>query len=270
MTLDVLIATHSPRGLEAVERMQLPAVDRVRYVVSWQEHGGVAVPESLARREDVEIHRLDERGLARNRNNAIRHSRADIMLTADNDLYYTPQQLKSVIRAFEDNPEVEIGVFEYEGSDAKAYPKEQCPLNRLPKGYFTSAIEIAVRRTSRTERLLFPPEFGLGSGRWEVGEDSMFLLAARRMGLCVTFFPIVITRHDGPTTGLRPMTNPRALRGTGACIALEYPLTAPLRIPLKAWREWRVGRMNPLKGLVQMTLGALDATFRYTPPWKNR
>ncbi len=269
MTLDVLIATFMPEGIRRVERMDLPRMDGVRYIVSWQMHDDVPVPEYFSDRDDIEIHRLNIEGVSNNRNNAIEHSTADIMLIADDDLVYTTAQLTAVINAFERRPDMEMGTFMYESEVLKTYPDNECDLSEYPKGFYASAIEIAVRRNSRAGRLRFSPDFGPGATRWTVGEDSMFLLTARRMGIVPRFIPEVICRHDGPTTGLRAMTDPKALRGTGACIALEYPFSSILRIPLKAWRGYRAGKMRLLPALWHMYAGGFEATFLYTPAWKK-
>lgn len=269
LTLDVLIATYSPDGLRRVEEMNLPRVEGVCYIVSWQAHDGAQVPGYFDGRDDIRIYRLGTPGVSNNRNNAIARSSADIMLMADDDLIYTPSRLTAVVRAFEDRPWMEMASFMYEGEDAKTYPAHECSLSKLPKGFFQTTFEIAVRRDSRAGRLRFSSDFGPGARDWSVGEDTVFLLTARRMGIVPRFIPTIICRHNGPTTGIRPMTDPAALRGTGACLALEYPLTSPLRIPLKAWRGWRAGRMRLIPALWHMSAGALKATFRYTPPWRR-
>ena len=85
LTLDIAIVTHRPEGIARVAAMNLPVIDGVRYVVSWQSHEEAPVPESLVR-DDVEIHRFDGRGISLNRNHAYDHCRADIVLNADDDL----------------------------------------------------------------------------------------------------------------------------------------------------------------------------------------
>lgn len=260
MTLDVLICTFGPGGLKLVEAMELPQVEGVRYIVSWQEHGNV--PEHF-NRPDLEVHRLDLKGLSNNRNNAFAHSQADICLIADDDLKYTAGQLQAVIKTFEDNPDLDIAAFRYEGADAKAYPFAETPLFPYPKGYFASSIELAMRRGLG---LRFDPRFGLGGELFTLGEEDVMLLEARRRGLNCRFFPIVITRHEGLTTGLRRMTDPKALAGTGAVISLLYPRTFLLRIPLKAWRMWRGGQASFFKALGHGLRGAWIAKTKIKLP----
>lgn len=48
LTLDVLICTYTPDGIRRVAGMNLPALEGVTYIVSWQEHADAPVPDSLA------------------------------------------------------------------------------------------------------------------------------------------------------------------------------------------------------------------------------
>lgn len=268
MTLDVLIATYMPEGIERVARMDMPSVEGVRYIVSWQNHCGAAVPHNLDVRSDVEIHRYERSGVSNNRNNAMAHSSADIMLMADDDLSYTPDGLMTVIRTFKNNPQVEMASFMYDGDGPKCYPEEECDLTRrLPKGFFQTTFEIAVRRDSPAGELRFSPMFGPGAAHFSVGEDEIFLLTARKSGVNVRFFPCTITTHNGLTTGFRKISDPAAFAGFGAIIALQYPLTFLLRIPLKSYRLWRGGQAGPVKSFVGMMRGAFKILTTAERPW---
>lgn len=269
MTLDVLISTCGPGGAERVAAMELPHAQGVRYVVSWQGHGGAPVPPQLAGRTDTDLFRLDTPGLSNNRNNAIAHSHGDIRLTADDDLHYTAEQLAMIIEVFERNPELDMATFMYEGPDAKRYPPHGFRLtDRWPKGYFITSFETAVRASGPAGSLRYDTRFGLGSDMFTIGEDDMFLLEALHRGMDVRFYPIVITRHEGLTTGLRHMA-PQALAGSGAVIRYMHPLTCLPRIALKAFRLWRAGQAGLLPALYHGLRGAAIATFSITPTWKE-
>lgn len=241
LTLEVNIATWRPDGLLKVEAMRLPEVDGVRYIVSWQDYGEAPlIPLSLSVRQDVEILLCQCSGQSINRNNALRHSCADIILIADDDLRYTPEQLQTVIQVFGANPSVDVATFRHSGVP-RCYPSQECDLGkRLPKGYSVAAFEIAFRREAVGD-LMFDERFGFGSRYFGASEDEKFLLDARRRGLHCRFFPVVITSHHGPTTGDRRVTSCKVAAAMGKYISLEYPFSWPLRIPLKAWREWRRG-----------------------------
>ena len=98
LTLDVLIATHTPEGILRVADMNLPVVEGVRYIVSWQDHRDAEIPPALDARNDVTVDRFGQRGVSFNRNNAIELSTADVYLVADDDLRYSSSQdRKSVV-----------------------------------------------------------------------------------------------------------------------------------------------------------------------------
>ena len=80
LTLDVAISTYKRDGIRKVEKMLPPPQEGVKYVVSWQEHDDNPIPSELSSRADVEVYRLDKKGLSNNRNNAISHCKGDIIL----------------------------------------------------------------------------------------------------------------------------------------------------------------------------------------------
>ncbi|MDE5915852.1 MAG: hypothetical protein K2G71_04680, partial [Duncaniella sp.] len=60
LTLDVLIATHTPEGILRVADMNLPVVDGVRYIVSSQDHRDAEIPMALETRHDVTVDRFGQ------------------------------------------------------------------------------------------------------------------------------------------------------------------------------------------------------------------
>nr|MBD5377653.1 glycosyltransferase family 2 protein [Bacteroides sp.] len=268
LTLNVAIATLGPDGIRRVAAMTLPEVSGVSYVVSWQTDAPSPVIPSELRRPDVVVLTLPGRGISRNRNNAVTHCRADIILNADDDLHYTTEGLRAVIDAFEANPELDFATFRYSGSNShKVYPSQSVTLERLPKGFSLGTIELAFRRRVIESGVRFDERFGPGAPL-ATGEDSLMLLTLRRLGLKGRYFPVTITHHPGVPTGLRPITNPGVARAMGALIGMEYPLTAPLRIPLKAWRMHRSSQMALLPALGALTQGYIRQ-FTMTRPWNR-
>ncbi len=246
MTLDVLICTCGAEGLKRVAQMELPKVADVRYVVAWQNTEKkivVSLPDEL-RRDDVKVYSTNTMGLSRNRNIAMSHSSGDICLIADDDLRYTSVQLEAVKGAFERDEALDVATFMYEcDADAKIYPDRESDLRRMKKGWYVTSFEIAYRR-ERIGDLRFNELFGLGAPVLQAGEESLFLYSALRRGLKGRFYPIVITRHEGPTTGVRRVADPKVLMSKGAYFYVAYRWTALLRIVLNAWRESRAGRMK--------------------------
>lgn len=257
LTLDLALITHGPGGILRVAAQELPRLEDVRYVVSWQDHRNAPVPPELAARDDVDIHRLDLAGQSLNRNNAIDHCRADIILHADDDIIYTAAGLRSVIDAFAANPEVDVATFRSIHESGCRYPAESVRLRRrLPRNYSVATFEIAFRR-STAGSLRCHPELGLGSPRLHGGEDEAFLMAAIRRGLNCRFFTTTICTHDHPSTGTRSDPTDANLRASGCVVRLYYPLSFIWRIPLKAVRLSRSGRAGFGRALRCLCAGAL-------------
>lgn len=254
--LSVVIATYQPGGINRVEAMELPRVPDVEYVVSWQEHGQTPVPDSLLAREDVRICRCELKGVSNNRNNGIAHARGEILLMADDDLRYIQSQLREVIKIFDSNPQVQLACFQYTGG-CKLYPHEECDLQHPPRGWYASLIEIAFRRQAWEEGLKFNPLFGPGNQVLTGGEDAMLVIKARKMGLVCRFFPLVITHHEGLSTGQREPVSSGLLRTAGACAVKEYGLGCVPRLIVRSWRLSKTKKRGFLSTFLLMGRGAV-------------
>lgn len=253
-TLDVAVVTWGADGAARVARMLKAPEEGVRYVVSWQEHGGADVPRELVR-EDVTVVREERRGVSHNRNNALEHCSAEIVLCADDDVVYSPGAFDMVKRRFAANRDVELAVFNCTAPGRALFPDRELDLAVMPKNFHVGGCQLAMRRGSRAGLLRFHPDFGPGSGRFLCGEDTLFLLTARRRGLNCRYYPDVILNHPDVSTGYRRVTEAGIHYANGALIKLGYPMTWPLRIPLKAWRMYRSGMSSPGKGLRGMLKG---------------
>lgn len=255
-SLDLAVVTYRPEGIERVAHMVLPPVPGVRYVVSWQDSGDTPVPESL-KRPDVSIYRLDGRGISRNRNNAIRNCKADVVLFADDDIVYTEESFRRVREVFMCHPEVDVATFRSEHGDMSRFPSVETRLGRkMPRGYYVTSFEIALRRNLN---LRCCEELGLGSPSLHGGEDEIFLLSAIRRGLDCRFFPITICAHPHESTGTKARMTPGNLMAAGCVIALMYPGSAWFRVLLKAWRVWRTGKAPFASAFSNILRGSLMA-----------
>lgn len=258
MTLDLALVTHRPEGIARVAAMQLPRVDGVRYIVSWQAHDNAPIPAGLLR-PDVEVHRFDGTGISTNRNNVLDHCKADIILFADDDIIYFPDTFDKIKKVFEQHPEVDVATFRSRYHAHRTYPAESVKLHaKLPKNYFAASLEIALRR-STAGFLRCHPELGLGSPRLHGGEDEMFLMSAIRRGLECRFFPVTICEHPNPSTGTKALLTNENLQAAGCLIALTRPRTAILRLPLKAWRVSRARQASLPRAIYRLCRGAAMA-----------
>lgn len=256
--LDVLIATHGEQGLRRISEMNLPHVDGVKYIVTWQTGGygntqTTAVPPEL-NRDDIEIHPSDSSGLSRNRNFGIDLAKAPVCLIADNDLKYRPEQLQSVIDTFAAHPDLGLAIFKYDG-EHKKYPATEVDLNAgIPRNFNITSFEIAFRKPA-IGNLRFNERFGLGTP-FGLAEEEIFFYDCIKSGVKARFFPIVITSHPHPTTGRGTITQPGVMRGEGAFFRHVHGFAKGLpRIPLFAWRNWRSGRIRFWWGLRHLLIG---------------
>lgn len=267
MTLDVAISTLGETGIRRTAEMHLPAMQGVRYIVSWQTDDDEAtVPEELLR-DDIAVHRLPGRGLSRNRNNALDKTNADIVLIADDDLRYTPQRLQTVIDIFSRHPQLDFATFMFDGDNHKCYPDSESDLRKLPAGYFVSSVELALTRRVIDSGVRYDTRFGLGSDLG-AGEDELMYHTLRHRGFIGRFFPVTVTYHAGLTTGFRRITDNGVARAMGAVIGMAYPATGILRVPLKALRMHRSGQMSFPPALHSLAIGWIRQLFMKRP-WKR-
>lgn len=199
MTIQWLIATYG-NGIRNVENVLLFPEFGLSYLVSHQDPDGVCteLPEYL-NREDVKVVRLSNSGLSKNRNNALRHASADILIIADDDIGLHPAYPHAIRKAFKKHPDVDVVCFQIrtpEGSQAyKKYPSRIRKLTHLKELKAVSSIEIAFRRKSvRNKHIWFDERFGLGATA-NCGEEFLFLAECLRKGLKIMFFPAYIVEH---------------------------------------------------------------------------
>ena len=252
MTLDVLISTID-RGIHSAARVPIEPIDGVRWIVSWQVTGGEApeLPPAL-RRPDVLVDTTRERGLSRNRNNALRLATADICLIADDDVTYTHDGLMAVIDTFERHPSLQLATFQFttsEGNTPKAYPTVSFDLARPPRGYYVSSIETAFRRDAVQGRLAYCELMGAGAPVLHAGEDELLVRHAVKAGLRCRYFPVVIVAHLGTSTGSRKPTE-GVIMARGAMIGITRGRS---RFPYCLAEAWRLHRFHDLPLLYSLT-----------------
>ena len=266
LSLDVAISTHGENGILKVEKMIPREKEGVRYIVSWQNYENGTIPETLQARKDVEIYKLDKKGLSNNRNNAIDHCRSDIVLIADDDLEYQEGFETIILDEFKKRSSMDLAVFKVNFLREKKYPSSDCCLKLpYPKNFYVTSMEIAFRRKS-IGNLRFFPELGLGSEKMFAGEEEFFLFSAIKRGLNCFFINKYICSHPTETTGDK--SSEGILMGMGFVISLIYPWSAGLRILLKGWRVSKKGKMSFPAALKALIRGAWrrKRTFKQIPP----
>lgn len=243
--LQLMIVTHGPDGPARIASLPHPRMEGVEYLVSWQLPEGVKpeIPAEIEARDDFRVKVIHSRGVARNRNSALDMLTAPVGLLSDDDLTYTEEDLRTVMRAFREHPEADIITFKYRSADyPRRYPDKSFPLSKPAKGYYATNVEMAFRRDSVKGKVRFNEYFGV-AGEFPAGEEDIFLYDMLRAGLDGLFIPEFITRHDHASTSAKEGAKLGYIRTKGAVFLHIKPVSWPLRMIVHALRE------APAKGL---------------------
>lgn len=243
MTLQWLISTYGD-GIRNVGNALLFPEFGISYLVSHQDPDTLfpELPETLER-PDVQVVKLQNKGLSKNRNNALKHASSDILVLADDDISLHPAYPHHIRRAFKLHPEIDVACFQIrtpEGSPAyKNYASIERPLTQLEELKAVSSIEIAFRRKSINEKhILFDERFGLGTPA-NCGEEFLFLAECLKKGLKIMFFPSYIVDHPFESSvKSRPFWEDQRLFVTGAQNYVLYKDFAYVRNLLALLRRW--------------------------------
>lgn len=135
-----------------------------------------------------------ERGLSKSRNTAIRLSKADIVLIADDDEIFTDTCETAIKKAFANNPECSVLTFNIENLQKKKSDKEYYV------GYIealkTSSVQIAFRlKDIKDNNINFQENMGSGSGNGS-GEEIKFLFDCLKANLKIKHIPLEIATLD--------------------------------------------------------------------------
>lgn len=237
MILEIQICTIGD-GILKVPEMLLQERPDVRYLVSWQNGNPLDVPKaevlSCFRRKDIRLFTLQGCGLSRNRNNALMRTEGDIVLISDDDCKYTNEYLDNIISTYRQEPEADVILFK--ANYPKAYPAGQMSYRKAMrcKGYYPASVEITIARKAIESGLRFNEDFGLGSGKYICGEESVLLKDAERSGMNILFVPRLIVDTPAGTTGEKFLTDINVQKAKGATFRYCYPRWEAW---LRCWKE---------------------------------
>lgn len=266
MTIDILICTIDD-GVSGVSQVLMPPTPDVHYVVSMQHtrplgecaEWGRAL-DVLRQRSDVTVTTLEGRGLSRNRNNALQHAAADVIVIADDDCRYTPEAVAAIREAYEAYLDADVLCFEaigFDGRPLKHYPsKSMNYADACREGYSPASVELAFRRDCFGRYgVRFDERFGLGS-EFPASEEFVLLHDIDQAGGCIFFVPQVIVSTDAATTGQRFLRDARLQVTKGAAFRRCYG------VPSALWRTLKEGsyhlvynHANPLPIWLNMLRG---------------
>lgn len=210
--------------------LDLPETDGVGYLIGWQRAGcGMDIPPQL-RRPDIDVIATDTIGVAANRNILLDHASAPYLKFSDDDVTLTAQDLTDLIKAFDDYPDADILLTRFRSpTRTPSAPASTFVIQDAPRGYWPTAIEINIRRSKVALR--FDTRFGPNSSHYPYGEDDTYIVDAIRSGLTVRYVPVMVGRHEHPSTGERLHPLDRSFLTTKAAVLRRlHPRSWPLRL----------------------------------------
>lgn len=197
MDIEVLICSFN-KGIVKAENALMPQRDDVRYIVSFQytdERYLEMIPQVFLQRNDVQLYKYKGQGLSSNRNQALGHAKADIVIYADDDTRLLPTTFDTLKTTFAEHPELDMALFRassYTGRLLKDYPTTARDVKQVPTDYHISTIEAAFRREKFQGVIRYDERFGLGTKFLTCGEADIWLHDTLRHKLKVHYFPTTL------------------------------------------------------------------------------
>ena len=198
--LEILIATKNRKNLDFLALMfPFEHFSKFNILVINQSSSSVLISTF----ETVRVINVNETGLSKSRNLAIKNASKKICLIADDDLIYFSNFDIGIITAFNQNSDVSIITFNHQRENLnKPQNRSQKISNHTLKTIWNvSSIEIAFQvKDIEENNLNFDENFGLGS-YFETAEEYLFLRDAIMIRLRALFYPLTIASHPLISSG---------------------------------------------------------------------
>ncbi len=236
--LQIMVSTYAPQGLQRLARTSRPHLQGLEYLVCCQMATRSDVPQQLLQRNDFRFLFFREKGISRNRNRNLQYARGKWALFSDDDIDYSKEQLRRILKALSDEKEADVIAFRHITAPeyAKRYPAVRMRINSAgPKGYFVTAFELAVRLDTVRGRVWFNENFGR-QGLF-AGEENIFWESCRRAGLSRYFLPLDAGSHMHASTGVGPVRSDDTIIATGAVFRYQYRHWWWIRLGLSSLRR---------------------------------
>lgn len=154
--------------------------------------------------ENKTVYSESQKGLSKSRNLAIKRSKQEICVVADDDLVYLSDCVEKIIGEYEKDKELDVAIFQVitpEGGPYKNYKSNSFRLKKAWDQYRVSSVEITFRRERIIEKKIrFNENLGLGA-KYTSGEEALFIHDCVKNGLKVKYFPIPIVEHPKESSG---------------------------------------------------------------------
>lgn len=199
-TLWILITTMNNWIVRVKQELlpQLKNVDEV--IISHQITDKNIIPESKELWSHIKYYHLHNKGLSKNRNNAIKHSTADICYICDDDLNFIDGFEKKIKDAYTNlwSDLITFQVLNEEWEEhfkANPWKHSRYSLLKIWSIWITFS-----RATILKQDINFDEEFGLWT-KYPVGEESIFLWDCYNVGLNIQHCDEAIVLHPNESSG---------------------------------------------------------------------
>jgi len=249
MKVEVLVATMHQKDLSKYKDMNLST----GAVFANQDDRYEYVKEDILGNQ-VKIITTSDRGVGKNRNNALMHASGDICLFADDDMIYEDDYEGIVQKAFAELPDAGIIIFNIETVGKETRVRR---LNQKIKRVYTfnalnyGAARIAIRREEVLKKNLWFSILYGGGAQYSSGEDSLFLIEAIKKGMRVYTYPGKIANvKQEISTWFRGYTEKyyvdKGVWLANAFPRMKYPLALYYAYRLKGSSEKSINQMLKL------------------------
>jgi glycosyltransferase involved in cell wall biosynthesis len=198
--LEILIATKNRTNLDFLALMfPFQHFSKFNILVINQSSSSLLNSEF----ETVRVINVNEKGLSKSRNLALKNSSKKICLIADDDVVYFSNFDTGIISAFNQNPAASIITFNHQRiGKEKPHNKSKTIYSHSKKTIENvCSIEIAFQLYNIKENNIhFDENFGLGS-YFETAEEYLFLRDVIKLKLSALFYPFVIVSHPLVSSG---------------------------------------------------------------------
>ena len=191
LNVQVLIATMDQTDHNLLEKMNIQSDAIVGNQCDRNE-----IEEFEYKGNNIKWLSFAERGVGLNRNNALMRATAEFCVLADDDMRFHDGYLEKVQKAFEENPNADVIVYNIDENPVVRFVNsKKIKVSKHNYGRY-GAVRIAFRREKIfLNNISFNLLFG-GGAKYSAGEDSLFLKSCLDKGLKIIAVPFSIARLE--------------------------------------------------------------------------